>query len=98
MKRLFYLEPLEPRTLLDATLLIGTWNVDCRLGGGPNDAGALSRVLSIINTLHAALRREVVLIEIGHDPVDVAEIFSRLNSAGTRVNEGDIALICRFLL
>jgi hypothetical protein len=63
-----------------------------RLGGNASNADEISRILGIINTLHAALRREVVLIEIGHDPVDVAEIFSRLNSAGTRVNEGDIAL------
>jgi hypothetical protein len=47
--------------------------------------------MGIITQLHNALQREVVVIEIRHDPVDVAEIFSRLNSAGTRVSEGDIA-------
>lgn len=62
------------------------------LGKQPTETQELSRVMAIITVLHAAFRREVVLIEIGHDPVHVAEIFSRLNSAGTRVNEGDIAL------
>ena len=57
-----------------------------------SDVGALSRVMSIIQVLQGAMRRELVIIEISHDPVDVAEIFGRLNSAGTRVNEGDIAL------
>lgn len=62
------------------------------IGRSPTDTSELSRVMTILNRLHAAMRREVVVIEIAHDPVDVAEIFSRLNSAGTRVNEGDIAL------
>jgi hypothetical protein len=62
------------------------------IGRSPTDTTELSRVMTILNRLHAAMRREVVVIEIAHDPVDVAEIFSRLNSAGTRVNEGDIAL------
>ncbi len=63
-----------------------------RLGVSPTDTAELGRLMGIINLLQAALRREIIVIEIGHDPVDVAEIFSRLNSAGTRVNEGDIAL------
>jgi hypothetical protein len=62
------------------------------LGKNPADAAELGNIMGIIGSLQAALRREVVVIEIGHDPVDVAEIFSRLNGAGTRVNEGDIAL------
>jgi len=62
------------------------------LGHPLTDMQQLSRIIAIINLLHAALLRELVMIEIDHDPVDVAEIFSRLNSAGTRVNEGDIAL------
>jgi hypothetical protein len=63
-----------------------------RLGRAPGDVVGLVGVMGIIGSLQAALRREVVVIEIDHDPVDVAEIFSRLNGAGTRVNDGDIAL------
>lgn len=63
-----------------------------RIGKTPTDTEDLTRVMTIIQTLHAAMKRELVAIEIDHDPVDVAEIFGRLNSAGTKVNEGDIAL------
>lgn len=58
----------------------------------PTDTEELGRLMSLINALQRALRREIVVVEISHDPVDVAEIFGRLNSAGTRVNEGDVAL------
>ncbi len=63
-----------------------------RIGKTAADTAELQRVMSLLNVLRSAMQREIVLIEIDHDPVDVAEIFARLNSAGTRVNEGDIAL------
>ena len=56
------------------------------------DTVEMARLMAIINKLHSAIGRDVVVVTIDHDPVDVAEIFSRLNSAGTRVNDGDIAL------
>src|SRR5262249_21774271 len=62
------------------------------LGIPATTAKELTRIIAIMGVLHDALRGEVVVIEIGHAPVDVAKIFSRLNSAGTRVSEGDIAL------
>ena len=63
------------------------------MGQSLADTTATSRVMAIISRVHSAFRRaELVQVEIDHDPADVAEIFSRLNSAGTRVNEGDVAI------
>lgn len=50
------------------------------IGKAATDTAELARVIAVIGVLHAALRREVVVIEISHDPVDVAEIFARLKS------------------
>ncbi len=63
-----------------------------RIGKTAADTDDLTRIMNLVGTMHAAMRRQFVAIEIDHDPVDVAEIFGRLNSAGTKVNEGDIAL------
>lgn len=63
------------------------------MGQSLADTAATSRVMAIISRVQSAFRRaELVQVEIDHDPADVAEIFGRLNSAGTRVNEGDVAI------
>src|SRR5262245_55378780 len=50
--RVLSVEPLETRTLLDATLLIGTWNVDIADTGGKNrDAAAFQEVFRAVGQL-----------------------------------------------
>ncbi len=82
----------ELLSLSDTEVAAKTIEMLGRIGKTATDTKELQRVMSLLNVLRSAMQREIVVIEIGHDPVDVAEIFARLNSAGTRVNEGDIAL------
>ena len=64
-----------------------------RIGGRANAPSKdYTRIFELTRTLRAVRDRAIIAIEIDHDPVDVAEIFARLNSKGTRVNEGDVAL------
>ncbi|WP_170162443.1 DUF262 domain-containing protein [Methylocystis hirsuta] len=49
-------------------------------------------VYSRLNSLRRIRDKEVVLITVDNDLEDVVEIFSRLNSRGTRVTEADIYL------
>ncbi len=55
--------------------------------------------MGLFSTIHARLQslwqirdREIPIVKIGHELEDVAEIFGRLNSAGTRVKEADVIL------
>lgn len=47
---------------------------------------------STVGSLWAIREREVPVISIQHDLEDVAEIFGRLNKAGTRVTEADVTV------
>src|SRR5215468_9883356 len=59
MKRLLC-ELLESRTLLDATLLMGTWNVDIADTGGANrDAAAFQEVFRALGQLDLLTVTEV---------------------------------------
>lgn len=53
---------------------------------------SVMEVFSKINRVRSIREREVVTITVDHDLEDVVEIFSRLNSKGTRVTEADIYL------
>ena len=57
------------------------------------------QMLSLFTKIHAGLQRlwqirekEIPIIKISHEVEDVAEIFARLNQAGTRVKEADVTL------
>ncbi len=51
--------------------------------------GALNGIISVVWNIR---KREVPLVTIKHELEDVAEIFARLNQAGTRVTEADVVL------
>lgn len=55
--------------------------------------------MNLFSSLHAGLQglwqireRDIPIIKINHEVEDVAEIFARLNQAGTRVKEADVVL------
>jgi hypothetical protein len=55
--------------------------------------------LDLFTHIHARLQRlwqlrerDIPIIKVGHEVEDVAEIFARLNQAGTRVKEADVVL------
>lgn len=57
------------------------------------------QILEIFGQIHARLHRlwqirerDIPIIKIQHEVEDVAEIFARLNQAGTRVKEADVVL------
>ncbi|MCL4553315.1 MAG: hypothetical protein M1305_07185 [Candidatus Marsarchaeota archaeon] len=63
------------------------------------DAHDTTRQLDLFTKVHANLQRlwqirerDIPTIEIEHEVEDVAEIFARLNRAGTRVKEADVVL------
>lgn len=59
----------------------------------PNDfAKVLGRVQAKILRLWRIRERIIPVIKISHEVEDVAEIFARLNQAGTRVREADVVL------
>ncbi|MGC8874660.1 MAG: GmrSD restriction endonuclease domain-containing protein [Chloroflexia bacterium] len=56
-------------------------------------------VLKVFGQIHARMQRlwqirerDIPIIKISHEVADVAEIFARLNQAGTRVKEADVVL------
>jgi hypothetical protein len=51
-----------------------------------------TRVHSTFQELWQVRERELPLIKVDHEVEDVAEIFARLNQAGTRVREADVIL------
>jgi hypothetical protein len=58
-----------------------------------------SRRMEVFSKVHARLQRlwqvrerDIPLVKISHEVEDVAEIFARLNQAGTRVREADVFL------
>jgi hypothetical protein len=58
-----------------------------------------SRRMEVFSNVHARLQRlwqirerDIPLVKISHEVEDVAEIFARLNQAGTRVREADVVL------
>ncbi|WP_376790281.1 DUF262 domain-containing protein [Thermoflexus sp.] len=64
-----------------------------KVGGDPN------QMMKTFGQVHARLQRlwqirerDIPIIKINHEVEDVAEIFARLNQAGTRVKEADVVL------
>jgi len=56
-------------------------------------------IMALFGNVHARVQRvwqirerDIPVIKIGHEVEDVAEIFARLNQAGTRVKEADVIL------
>lgn len=62
---------------------------ECGVGAGTPE---FTRLLGTISGLWAIRARVVPLISVQHDVEDVAEIFARLNQAGTRVTEADVTV------
>jgi predicted nucleic acid-binding protein len=62
-------------------------------------ASSPSQAMELFAKIHANMQRlwqirdmEIPIIKISHEVEDVAEIFARLNQAGTRVKEADVVL------
>jgi uncharacterized protein with ParB-like and HNH nuclease domain len=60
------------------------------LGKSVADAAQFTIIFSSLQLLNSVRNKTVFEQEIQHKPEDVAEIFGRLNSAGTKVKEADI--------
>lgn len=60
------------------------------LGKSVADAGQFTIIFSSLQLLNSVRNKTIFEQEIQHKPEDVAEIFGRLNSAGTKVKEADI--------
>ncbi len=63
------------------------------------NSSASEQVVALFGQIHARLHRlwqirerDIPIIKIQHEVEDVAEIFARLNQAGTRVKEADVVL------
>lgn len=70
-----------------------TQRVAAHLGIATSDQFPLfSKVHARLQSLWQIRERDVPIIKIQHEVEDVAEIFSRLNQAGTRVKEADVVL------
>jgi len=70
-------------------------SVTSRLGVRPTDPGfarQFGALNGVIGTIWNIRKREIPLVSIKHELEDVAEIFARLNQAGTRVTEADVVL------
>ncbi len=86
IRRILSLEKVEDLTLL-------TQEIVQRISPDP------AQIMELFGTVHARLQRlwqirerEIPIIKISHEVEDVAEIFARLNQAGTRVKEADVVL------
>jgi hypothetical protein len=60
-----------------------------QMGNADSDA-LFTQIFNSLQQLHSLTEKTVYEQEIAHSPEDVAEIFGRLNSAGTKVKEADI--------
>lgn len=86
IRRILSLEKVEDLTPL-------TQEIIQRISPNP------AQIMGLFGTVHARLQRlwqirerEIPIVKIGHEVEDVAEIFARLNQAGTRVKEADVVL------
>lgn len=57
-----------------------------------SDIDSYDAIATKIESVLDVCRREIAVVSVGHELEDVAEIFARLNQAGTRVNEADVTL------
>lgn len=60
-----------------------------QMGNADSDT-LFTQIFNSLQQLHSLTEKTVYEQEIAHSPEDVAEIFGRLNSAGTKVKEADI--------
>ncbi|TEU10205.1 MAG: DUF262 domain-containing protein [Anaerolineales bacterium] len=63
-----------------------------QMGKDRRDDAAADDIHARVASVRRILHREIVTVTVGHDLEDVAEIFTRLNRAGTRVKEADTVL------
>lgn len=63
-----------------------------QIGKDRSDDAAADDIHAKVTSVRRILHREIVTVTVGHGLEDVAEIFTRLNRAGTRVKEADTVL------
>ena len=61
-------------------------------GKQPTDTAAFTEIHAKLKSLQEIKDRPVTVTEVDHDVEDVAEIFSRLNTKGTKVKDTDVAV------
>jgi hypothetical protein len=60
--------------------------------GSKQSFESFGKILASLQNLWQIRERDIPIIKISHEVEDVAEIFARLNQAGTRVKEADVIL------
>lgn len=66
--------------------------VQRKVGDSPDAMLQFGKVHARLHALWQIRERDIPIIKIDHEVEDVAEIFARLNQAGTRVKEADVIL------
>lgn len=66
--------------------------VQRNVGDSPGAMSQFGKVHARLHALWQIRERDIPIIKIDHEVEDVAEIFARLNQAGTRVKEADVIL------
>jgi len=80
------------RTILAVDKVEGLAPLAQQITNHIGDQQAFARIFGNLNAVWQIRDRDVPIIKISHEVEDVAEIFARLNQAGTRVKEADVVL------
>jgi len=76
----------------DEELSKTTMDLLIKNGKQPTDTAAFTEIHARLKSLQEIKDKPVIVMEVDHDVEDVAEIFSRLNTKGTKVKDTDVAV------
>jgi len=94
VRQIIALEEIESLSSLARNLaqaILKSRNPDAPVSSEEKDA-LFDLIHPRLSRLWKIRERDIPIIKIGHEVEDVAEIFARLNQAGTRVKEADVTL------
>lgn len=85
-------EPTRDKTEAERKLASIATQAIQRMGKDASDSVTVSGVQALLRAIWSIRDRELTVVDISHEPEDVAEIFARLNRQGTEVTEADVFL------